>query len=191
MKETVHFLAIHAYSLLFISVLARQACLPVPANLVLLAAGALAGSGKLNFGVIFFFWFSPFYQRTSPGSPEVGQQNPLFRMWVLRRSEHVCAKREPIVRSTRGEIAPDSKFVLGLDAVAASLGRGIRYTPSTVSSFRCSGNPALVRCLHNIGLHFQRTIGTVLGPFRSTFGLDENRHHGRCRIRLTLGQLPM
>jgi membrane protein DedA with SNARE-associated domain len=55
MKETVHLLAIHGYSLLVISVLPRQACLPVPANLVLLAAGALAGSGKLNFGVIVVF----------------------------------------------------------------------------------------------------------------------------------------
>jgi membrane protein DedA with SNARE-associated domain len=44
----VEFLARHGYWVLFLSVLGRQACLPVPANLLLLAAGALVGLGKLN-----------------------------------------------------------------------------------------------------------------------------------------------
>jgi membrane protein DedA with SNARE-associated domain len=34
------------------SVVARQLCLPVPAILFLLTAGALAGTGKLNLGMI-------------------------------------------------------------------------------------------------------------------------------------------
>jgi membrane protein DedA with SNARE-associated domain len=37
------------YPILFVAVLARQLCLPVPALLFLLAGGALAGAGKLNF----------------------------------------------------------------------------------------------------------------------------------------------
>lgn len=37
------------YPVLFVAVLARQLCLPVPAILFLLSAGALAGSGKLSF----------------------------------------------------------------------------------------------------------------------------------------------
>jgi len=49
MNEMVAFLAKHGYWILFISVLGRQACLPVPANLLLLAEGALAGLGKLSF----------------------------------------------------------------------------------------------------------------------------------------------
>ena len=49
MNEMVAFLAKHGYWILFISVLGRQACLPVPANLLLLAGGALAGLGKLSF----------------------------------------------------------------------------------------------------------------------------------------------
>jgi len=36
------------YPILFVAVLARQLCLPVPALLFLLSAGALAGSGKLS-----------------------------------------------------------------------------------------------------------------------------------------------
>src|SRR5271165_2145390 len=48
MREMVQFLAQHGYWLLFGAVLGRQACLPIPANLILVAAGALSRSGKLN-----------------------------------------------------------------------------------------------------------------------------------------------
>jgi membrane protein DedA with SNARE-associated domain len=48
MNETLQFLAQHGYWLLAGAVLGRQACLPIPANLFLLAAGALAHSGKLS-----------------------------------------------------------------------------------------------------------------------------------------------
>jgi membrane protein DedA with SNARE-associated domain len=48
MKETVDFLARHGYWMLFGAVLGRQACLPMPTNLILVAAGALAHSGRLN-----------------------------------------------------------------------------------------------------------------------------------------------
>jgi len=42
----------HAYVALFSSVFARQLCLPVPAILFLLAAGAMAAEGKLNLAVV-------------------------------------------------------------------------------------------------------------------------------------------
>jgi membrane protein DedA with SNARE-associated domain/rhodanese-related sulfurtransferase len=44
----VQLLVNHGYSVLFASVFARQMCLPVPATLFLIAAGALAGSGRLT-----------------------------------------------------------------------------------------------------------------------------------------------
>ena len=37
------------YPILFAAVLGRQLCLPIPAILFLVSAGALAGSGKLSF----------------------------------------------------------------------------------------------------------------------------------------------
>jgi membrane protein DedA with SNARE-associated domain len=48
LKEAVEFLIHHGYSLLFGWVLVEQMGLPVPAIPLLLAAGALAGSGKMN-----------------------------------------------------------------------------------------------------------------------------------------------
>src|ERR1700683_4410252 len=48
MNETLHFVEQHGYWLLAAAILGRQACFPVPANLFLLAAGALAHSHKLD-----------------------------------------------------------------------------------------------------------------------------------------------
>lgn len=53
MHDTLQFLTHHGYDVIFVSVLAQQLGLPVPAMLVLLAAGAAAGMGALNFGVAF------------------------------------------------------------------------------------------------------------------------------------------
>jgi membrane protein DedA with SNARE-associated domain/rhodanese-related sulfurtransferase len=48
MNETVEFLLKHGYSVLFAFVLAEQLGLPIPSTPVLLAAGALAGLGRMN-----------------------------------------------------------------------------------------------------------------------------------------------
>ena len=48
MNEAVEFLIQHGYILLFAWVLIEQIGLPVPAVPLLIAAGALAGSGKIN-----------------------------------------------------------------------------------------------------------------------------------------------
>jgi hypothetical protein len=48
MNETIRFLAQYDYWLLLGAILGRQACLPIPANLVLVAAGALARSERVH-----------------------------------------------------------------------------------------------------------------------------------------------
>jgi membrane protein DedA with SNARE-associated domain/rhodanese-related sulfurtransferase len=48
MNAIVHLLLKHGYSVLFASVFARQMWLPVPASLFLIAAGALAGDGRMT-----------------------------------------------------------------------------------------------------------------------------------------------
>lgn len=49
MQETLHFLLQYGYAVLFIGVFVEQIGLPIPAIPVLLAMGALAGSGHLNY----------------------------------------------------------------------------------------------------------------------------------------------
>ncbi len=53
MNNTLEFLVRHGYSLLFAVVLAEQLGLPVPAVPLLLAAGALAGLGRLELAPVF------------------------------------------------------------------------------------------------------------------------------------------
>lgn len=48
MNDVVQFVVKHGCSIVFVAVFARQLGLPVPANLFLLAAGALAAAGKLG-----------------------------------------------------------------------------------------------------------------------------------------------
>lgn len=52
MNDMIQFFIQHGYSVLFLWVFAEQLGLPVPAAPILLAAGAMAGAGKLNFIVI-------------------------------------------------------------------------------------------------------------------------------------------
>lgn len=52
MNETLGFLLRHGYSVLFVWVLAEQLGLPVPSVPLLLAAGALAGRGRLNLSLV-------------------------------------------------------------------------------------------------------------------------------------------
>jgi membrane protein DedA with SNARE-associated domain/rhodanese-related sulfurtransferase len=51
MNPIVQLLLKHGYAVLFASVFARQMWLPVPAILVLIAAGALAGSGRMTLAI--------------------------------------------------------------------------------------------------------------------------------------------
>jgi membrane protein DedA with SNARE-associated domain len=54
MAEVIQFLVRHGYAVLFLWVFAQQLGLPIPTAPLLLAAGALAGEGKLNLASAFF-----------------------------------------------------------------------------------------------------------------------------------------
>jgi membrane protein DedA with SNARE-associated domain/rhodanese-related sulfurtransferase len=124
MKQMVEFLAQHGYWVLFVSVLGRQACLPVPANLLLLAAGALAGLGKLNLAGIIVFAVAAFLLADTAWYGA-------GRTWGGRNLEFVCgAAADP--SACVGKIAGKfrrhgvrlllvSKFIIGVDAVAAPM----------------------------------------------------------------------
>jgi membrane protein DedA with SNARE-associated domain/rhodanese-related sulfurtransferase len=124
MKQMVEFLAQHGYWVLFVSVLGRQACLPVPANLLLLAAGALAGLGKLNRAGIIVFAVAAFLLADTAWYGA-------GRTWGGKTLEFVCgAAADP--SACVGKIAGKfsrygvrlllvSKFIIGVDAVAAPM----------------------------------------------------------------------
>jgi len=123
-NETVQFLARHGYWLLVGAIVGRQACLPIPANLFLLAAGAVAHSGRLSLaGIVGLSVMS--FLLADLAWYEAGR-------WSGNRILHfVCGLSgdpESCVHSATGTFASHgvrtllvSKFVPGLDAVAVPL----------------------------------------------------------------------
>jgi membrane protein DedA with SNARE-associated domain/rhodanese-related sulfurtransferase len=124
MKQMVEFLAQHGYWVLFVSLLCRQACLPVPANLLLLAAGALAGLGRLNLAGIILFAVAAFLLADTAwyGAGRTwGRKTLLF---VCGAAVDPCACVGTITDkfSRHGaRLLVVSKFIIGVDAVAAPM----------------------------------------------------------------------
>ena len=122
--ETVHFVERHGYALLFCWVLAEQGAIPLPSIPLLLAAGSLARSGRLQFSfalaacvaaalIADTLWF------------QLGRmRGPRVLRWICR----VSLEPDSCVRITEDTFSKYgmrslllAKFVPGLNAVAAPL----------------------------------------------------------------------
>jgi membrane protein DedA with SNARE-associated domain len=124
MSGLIELLERHGYWILFASVIGRQACLPIPANLLLLAAGALAGQGRLNPLAILACSVTAFILADLAWY-EAGRKwgtRTLHFFCGSSQDPHLCTETMVSRFSTR---APKSllisKFVFGLDAVASPL----------------------------------------------------------------------
>ena len=112
------------YPILFIAVLARQLCLPVPALLFLLTGGALAGSGKLNFvGVLMvavlgclladLVWFE---------AGRLRGKRVLRLLCALTTDPSFCIRRGREIFAKKGlRLLLIAKFVPGLDGICPPL----------------------------------------------------------------------
>src|ERR1035438_2305910 len=124
MNETLKFLAKHGYWLLVLVVLGRQACLPIPANLFLVAAGALAHSGNLSLSGILCTSMSTFLVADLVWY-ETGRRTGdrvLHFVCGLSSDPETCAHKATSVFASHGvRTLLISKFIVGLDAVAAPM----------------------------------------------------------------------
>ena len=124
MNTIVQFVIRHGYSILFAAVFVRQIGLPVPAPLFLLAAGALAASGKLGlvpaFGLAVFacvladwVWY------------EMGRRRGMKVLHFIHQFFQDPDAHDRRARETFARFGPPllvvAKFVPGLDAVAPPL----------------------------------------------------------------------
>src|SRR5271163_3168607 len=112
------------YPILFVAVLARQLCLPVPALLFLLAGGALVGAGKLNFGGVLLVavlgclladlvWFE---------AGRLRGKRVLRLLCALTPDPSFCIRRGREVFAKRGlRVLLIAKFVPGLDGICPPL----------------------------------------------------------------------
>ncbi len=128
-----YYLAHITYPILFVAVLARQLCLPVPAILFLLSAGALAGSGKLSFAGILiaavagsvladYVWFE---------AGRIGGKRVLRLLCTFTADPSFCIRRGQTNFQKRGvRLLVVAKFVPGLDGITPPLA-GMLGTPTT------------------------------------------------------------
>jgi membrane protein DedA with SNARE-associated domain len=131
MNETLHFLAKHGYWLLVVAVLGRQACLPVAANALLVAAGALARSGRLSLPVVVCISVVTFLLADLAWY-EAGRRKGERVLHFLRLSNRPesWVHRATSAFASRGvRTLLFSKFVVGLDAIAVPLTGATHVAP--------------------------------------------------------------
>jgi membrane protein DedA with SNARE-associated domain len=124
MLDPSHHTFLMIYLILWAAVFARQICLPVPANLFLLTAGALVHRGEMNIGLVLcagilgclagdFVWF------------EAGRHWGRQIMRILcafNTDPHYCAQRAHAVFQRWGlRSLVVAKFIPGLDSVTPPL----------------------------------------------------------------------
>ena len=132
-----YYLAHITYPILFVAVLARQLCLPVPAIFFLLSAGALAGSGKLSFSGILIaavagsvladnVWFQ---------AGRIGGKRVLRLLCTFTADPSYCIRHGQTNFQKRGvRILVVAKFVPGLDGITPPLA-GMLGTPRATFLF--------------------------------------------------------
>jgi membrane protein DedA with SNARE-associated domain/rhodanese-related sulfurtransferase len=166
MNETVQFLARHGYWLLIGVVLGRQACLPIPVTLVFVAAGALARTGRLSLPAIIgcsvltflladFAWY------------EAGRRlgdRVLHFLCGLSREQGACVDKATGIFSKHGvRMLLISKFVFGLDALAAPLAGKARISALRFLAFDAVGAAFWTSTYAALGYIFSGELDRVAG----------------------------
>ena len=124
MNHLVELIERHGYWVFFVSVVGRQACLPLPTNLLLVAAGALAGLGRINIWAVIAYSVTAFIL-TDLSWFEAGRKWGMRTLHFFCRSSqdpHLCA--ESMVTNFDRHGAKSllvSKFIFGLDSIASPL----------------------------------------------------------------------
>src|SRR5580704_13687237 len=129
MATTLQFVVVHGYMLLLVWVFIEQAGLPVPSAPLLLAAGALSGTHRMNLGLAIAFatmgaiasdlmWY------------EIGRRRGVrVLQWLCRisLSPDSCVRRTQVSFTRNGaRVLLGAKFVPGLNAMSAPLAGIIR-----------------------------------------------------------------
>lgn len=145
MNDLIQILIRHGYLLVFGGVLGEQLGLPLPAELLLLAAGALAGGGNLNFFFLFFLGIMA-CSLSDVSWYEIGRHKGSSVLSFLCRislNPDSCVRRTENIFFRYG--APSllvAKFIPGVNTIAAPLS-GI----SRMSIFRFLFFDGLGACL--------------------------------------------
>ena len=164
MTETIQFISLYGYLLVFVWVMAEQAGLPVPVAPLLLTCGALAGQGRLSlFLTVLIAALGSIASDTV--WYHVGKRRGLA---VLRLLCKISLEPDTCVRQTEAKFAKFGvrtllfcKFVPGLNTAAAPLSAvvGIPYPRFAVFAF--AGAALWAGTLTLAGFFFSRQIARI------------------------------
>ena len=167
-------LARHGYTVLFASVFARQICLPVPAILFLLAAGAMAGNGRLNLTLVIILgviaslladliWYEAGRLR--------GNDVLHFIQRFSSKSDSGASRTSQLFARFGTKVLLISKFVIGLDAIAPPLAGMSGTSLSRFASFDGVGAGLWVGLYAGLGFAFCKQLdrGTAYAARVATF----------------------
>jgi len=161
MSEILRHFARHGYSVLFVSVFARQVCLPVPAILFLMAGGALAGNGRLSLPLV-----------VGLGAVAAVLADLLWYLagrlrgddvlhWIQRFSSTTDAnasRTKQLFTRFGTKVLLISKFVLGLDAIAPPLAGMSGTSASRFVAFDSVGSALWAGVYVGIGYAFRQEL---------------------------------
>ncbi len=172
MNETVEFLLKHGYIVLFVTVLAEQSGLPLPSAPFLLAAGALAGLGRLNLPLALTLaviasllgdslWFSLGRRRGS---------SILRFLCKIALEPDSCVRQTGTVYSRYGARSLlFAKFVPGLSTVAPPMAGMYKLSPWKFALLDAAGAALWAGSFMTVGWWF-RTQLEVLAFYLERFG---------------------
>ena len=164
MKDTLQFLIHHGYSVLFFWVFAEQLGLPVPAIPLLLAAGALAGSGRMNLAVVAVLAVSAAVASDSLWY-QLGKRKGIKVLQFLCRislEPDSCVRRtESVFERNGAKSLLFAKFVPGLNTAAPPLAGVFKMKPSRFLLFDSLGAALWVGTFVGIGYAFSNQLELV------------------------------
>ncbi len=164
MDHVTQFLIQHGYLVLFLWVLGEQVGLPIPAAPLLLAAGALAGAGRMNLALAFvlgvvasllsdFFWYQIGRHRGSP---------VLHLLCRISLDPDSCVNRTKDLFSRHGTRSLlIAKFVPGLNTAAPPLAGIVRMHPLSFLLFDGLGASLWVGAFVTPGYLFSEKIEAI------------------------------
>jgi membrane protein DedA with SNARE-associated domain len=172
MNETLQFLVTHGYIVLFASVLIEQLGIPLPSTPFIVAAGALAHSGKLSFTVALFVgccaamaadlvWF------------EIGRRRGARVLQFLCR---ISLEPDYCVRRTENTFARHGaktlivgKFIPGVSALATPMAGVYGFSRARFLLFDGLGSLLWIATFELFGYVFSDQLEEVVG-YASRFG---------------------
>jgi len=164
MNHLVGLLVTHGYLVLFVAVIGRQACLPVPTNLLMLAAGALVGLGKLNLTaavscavMAFLIADVAWYE-----AGRIWGSRTLHLFCNAAHNPTMCVDKMVGVFDRHGlKALLISKFIIGLDSITSPLSGITRVQRSIFLAFDGAGALLWVIAYMGVGYVFRNQLDHV------------------------------